>query len=252
LGKKKRKNKPAEAAPLVPQGTSVNRLGVTVAVLLLAGLAAAVAYVGRLPPDAANVSPPAEETTDLARWQAAPVRDLSIDSAYSLGPEDAPVTIVEFSDFQCPFCRQAASYLNDLRKRHGDKLRLVFKDYPLDSACNPHIGAQSHAMACKAAAIARCAGERGRFWEMHDAIFALPQLTDESLQALSETFGLGGLGGLGTCDGEEKILARIQADVEEGRKLGVSATPTLFVNGREALNREEGIRTIVDHVLSSP
>ncbi len=249
MGKKKRKNKPAEAAP---PSTSVNRLGVTVAVLLLAGLAAAVAYVGRLPPDRANVSRPAEETTDLARWQAAPVRDLSIGSAYSLGPDDAPVTIVEFSDFQCPFCRQAASYLNDLRERHGDKLRLVFKDYPLDSACNPHIGAQSHVMACKAAVIARCAGDQGRFWEMHDAIFALPQLTAESLQAVSESFGLGGLGGLGACDGEEKILARIQADVEEGLKLGVSATPTLFVNGREALNREEGIRTIVDHILSSP
>ena len=242
MGKKKRKNKPVEAAR---EGSSVNRLGVTVAVVLLAGLAAAVAYVGRMPP-AAKVSTPAKETTDLERWQAAPVRELSLGSAYALGPEDAPVTIVEFSDFQCPFCRQAASYLNDLRERYGEKLRLVFKDYPLDTACNPHIGGQAHSLACKAAAIARCAGQQGRFWEMHDEIFALPRLTDESLQALSSTLGLE------ACESGEEIVARIKADVEEGRKLGVSATPTLFVNGREALNREEGIRTIVDNILSSP
>jgi protein-disulfide isomerase len=94
--------------------------------------------------------------------------------------------------------------------------------------------------------LARCAGAEGRFWEMHDAIFALPELTDESLQALFSNLGVE------ACEGEEEIVARIQADIEEGRRLGVTATPTLFVNGREALNREEGIRTIVDHILSSP
>ena len=243
MGKKKKKT---ARAPAPAQVTSVNRLGVVVSVLLLAGLAAAVAYVGRMPPEAANVSPPAAETTDLGRWQAAPVRELALGSAHTLGPEDAPVTIVEFSDFECPFCRQAANYLNDVKAQYGDKLRLVFKDFPLDSACNPHIERPTHALACKAAVLARCAGAEGRFWEAHDAIFALPQLTDESLQALSSTLELG------ACDREEGILARIQADIEEGRKLGVTATPTLFVNGREALNREEGIRTIVDHILASP
>jgi protein-disulfide isomerase len=243
VAKKKRKREPA---PAVPRGTSVNALGVTVAVLLLAGLAGAVAYVGRMPREAANVASPAEETTDLERWQAAPVRQIALGSAYALGPENAPVTIVEFSDFQCPFCRQAAGYLSDLKERYGEKLRLVFKDYPLDTACNPHIGAQTHSVACKAAAMARCAGEEGRFWEMHDAIFALPDLTDQSLDALSSTLGID------ACENEKEIVARIQADVEEGRKLGVSATPTIFVNGREALNREDGIRTIIDHLLSTP
>lgn len=241
MGKKKKAR-----APAPPEVTSVNRLGVVVAILLLAGLAAAVVYVGRMPPEAANISAPVEETTDLERWQAASARELSLGSAYALGPEDAPVTIVEFSDFQCPFCRQAASYLSDLKQRYGEKLRLVFKDYPLDTACNPYIGAQTHSVACKAAAIARCAGEQGRFWEMHDAIFALPQLTEESLQALSSSFEVD------ACESDEEIVARIKSDVEEGRKLGVSATPTLFVNGREALNRAEGIRTIIDHILSSP
>lgn len=243
---KKRKKKKTTREPAPPQGASVNRLGVVVSVLLLVALAAAVAYVGRLPQEAADVSPPADETTDLERWQAAPVRDLELGSAYALGPEDAPVTIVEFSDFECPFCKQAAGYLTSLRAQYGDKLRLVFKDFPLDSACNPHIERQTHALACKAAVLARCAGAEGRFWEMHDAIFALPSLTHESLRALASTLGLG------VCDAEEEIAARIQADVEEGRQLGVTATPTLFVNGREALNREEGIRTIVDHILSSP
>ena len=232
--------------PAPPQATSVNRLGVVVSVLLLAGLAAAVAYVGRLPPEAASVSPPPAETTDLERWQAAPVRDFALDSSFALGPEDAPVTIVEFSDFECPFCKQAASYLNELKAQYGDKLRLVFKDFPLDSNCNRHIERQTHALACNAAVLARCAGAHGRFWEMHDAIFALPRLSDESLQALFYDLGIE------ACEGEEEYLAGIRADIEEGRKLGVTATPTLFVNGREALNREEGIRTIIDHVLSTP
>jgi protein-disulfide isomerase len=219
---------------------------VVVSVLLLAGLAAAVAYVGRTPPEASNVPPPADETTDLDRWQAAPVRELALEGAFALGPEDAPVTIVEFSDFECPFCKQAARYLNELKAQYGDKLRLVFKDFPLDSTCNRHIERQTHALACNAAVLARCAGAHGRFWEMHDAIFALPQLTEEALQSLFHGLGIQ------ACEGEEEYLAGIRADVEEGRKLGVTATPTLFVNGREALNREEGIRTIVDHILSTP
>jgi len=248
LGKKKRKNAPAPAAP--PPGTSVNRLGVIVAVLLLAGLAAAVVYVGRMPPETATASPPAAEATDLGRWQAAPSRELSLQSAPAIGPPEAPVTIVEFSDFQCPYCRQAATYLNALTEQYGEKLRVVFKDYPLDTACNPYVGKTPHSMACKAAALARCAGEQGRFWETHDAIFALAQLTDESLLSVSSTLGLDG------CESDEVIVARIvagiRADIEEGWKLGVSATPTLFVNGREAMNREEAIRSIIDHILSSP
>jgi protein-disulfide isomerase len=219
---------------------------VVVSVLLLAGLAAAVAYVGRTSPEASNVSPPPEETTDLERWLAAPVREIGIESAFALGPEDAPVTIVEFSDFECPFCKQAANYLNELKVQYGDKLRLVFKDFPLDSNCNRHIERQTHALACNAAVLARCGGAHGRFWEMHDAIFALPRLTEESLQALFHDLGIE------ACEGEEEYLAGIRADIEEGRKLGVTATPTLFVNGREALNREEGIRTIIDHILSTP
>ncbi len=81
---------------------------------------------------------------------------------------------------------------------------------------------------------------------MHNAIFALPQLTNESLQSLFHDLGIQ------ACEDEEAYVASIQADIEEGRKLGVNSTPTLFVNGREALNREEGIRTIVDHILSTP
>lgn len=241
----KRKKKAAKSPPPPPPATGVNRFGVATAVVLLAGLAFAVAYVGRMPPPPGS-SPPLAEPADLERWQAAPAREIALESAPSLGPEDAPVTIVEFSDFECPFCRQAAGYLKELKERYGDKLRLVFKDYPLDSACNPHIERQTHALACQAASIARCAGESGRFWEAHDAIFALPRLTEESLGALPSALGLG------ACENPDEILARIQADIEEGRRLGVSATPTLFVNGREALNREEAVRSIIDHVLSSP
>jgi protein-disulfide isomerase len=160
VGKKKKK-KNAPAAEPVESSTSTNRLGVVVAVLLLAGLTAAVIFVGRQPeaPPAAVAEGPSE----VEQWEQTPPREIAIASSDAAsGPPDAPVTLVEFSDFECPFCRDAATVLRGLKERHGDRVRFVFKHFPLDASCNRHF-ATAHPLACQAALVAACAGKQGRF-----------------------------------------------------------------------------------------
>jgi protein-disulfide isomerase len=244
--KKKKKSAPPVSAPAPASAT--NRLGVAVAVLLLAGLATAVVLVGRNAPPPASLAPP-PEPSDLEKWEAAPLREIPIHPDDPvLGPESAPVTIVEFSDFECPYCREAANALGAMKERRGDEVRLVFKDFPLDTSCNPHISQQIHPLACRAAVLAACAGRQDRFWEMHDAIFALPELTEESLDALPGSLGLD-MGSFAACESDEGILASVRSDVELARELGVSGTPTLFVNGRQAPSYH-GLDPILDRALS--
>ncbi len=109
----------------------------------------------------------------------APRANIAVDANDpSLGPASAPVTIVEFSDFQCPFCQRAVPTLKQVRAKYGDKVRIVWKDFPLT---------QIHAQAFKAAEGSRCAGEQGKFWEFHDHLFANQQaLQPEALKKYAE------------------------------------------------------------------
>jgi len=147
------------------------------------------------------------------------------------GASDAPVTIVEFSDFQCPACGQAFLDLHDLLRRRRD-VRLVFRHFPLDQRCNDQVEHGVHPMACLAACAAECAGQQGKFWEYHDLLFQ-----DQAGQARDTLFGFARELGLDiprfrTCLDDAATLALVRGDVRDGSALGVRSTPTIFINGR--------------------
>ena len=141
------------------------------------------------------------------------------------GPADAAVVIVEFSDFQCPFCRRLAVMLDTLVAQHGDQLRFVFKDYPLPN----------HADAFKAAEAGNCANDQGGFWELHDKMFASQDALDvPSLKKYVAELGLDTEAFTECLDGN-RYAADVERDLAIGQGYGVSSTPTIFINGRAVM-----------------
>lgn len=139
----------------------------------------------------------------------------------SRGPEDAPVTIVEFSDFECPYCQQATATLSELLARYPDQIRFIYKDFPLPN--HPH--------AFKAAEAGHCAHEQGKFWEFHDQLFASQALDVESLKGHADELGLDGEA-FAACLDDARHAESVNEDMLTGRSYGASSTPTLFINGR--------------------
>jgi protein-disulfide isomerase len=138
------------------------------------------------------------------------------------GSKDAPVTIVEFTDFQCPFCEKTQGTLKELRTKYGDKIRIVHMDFPLPF----------HAHALDAAKAARCANEQGKFWEYRDSLFAnQSKLAPADLKTTAKTLKLDG-GKFDTCFDSTKYDGLIKADQAAGQKVGVDGTPAFFIDGR--------------------
>ncbi len=139
-----------------------------------------------------------------------------------LGSEDAKVQIVEFSDFQCPFCNRVQPALQQVRKEYGDQVQLVFKHLPL----------RIHPKAPAAHAAAEAAHRQGKFWEMHDAIFANPrEMSPERYEQYAQELGLD-LERFKADVASESVKKRVAADSSEAASLGVSGTPSFFINGR--------------------
>ena len=152
-----------------------------------------------------------------------PVR-VSIDakSGFARGPEDAAVTIVEFTDFQCPFCKSVVPTLKELVTKYGEQVRWVFRDYPI-------VGLHPNAPIVHEAA--RCAGEQGKFWLYHDLAFErAPAATPANLRAYAAEVGADAAA-FSQCLDSGKHRAAVAADVETGAKLGINGTPTFFING---------------------
>lgn len=140
----------------------------------------------------------------------------------AMGPEDAPVTIVEFSDFECPYCVRIYPALQDLVRRYQGKVRLVYRHFPLGI----------HANARKAAEASLCAQEQGKFWEMHNAMFDNPRsLTPPGLKSLAAGIGLSS-DAFNACLDSGRFAAQVDRDLADGEILGVNGTPATFVNGR--------------------
>lgn len=159
-----------------------------------------------------------------------------------LGPATAPVTIVEFSDFQCPFCQRVSPTLKRVRDAYGDRVRIVWKDFPLTSI---------HPQAFKAAEAAQCAHEQGKFWEYHDRLFGNQQaLQVESLKKYAADAGLDAAK-FGSCLDTAKYAERVQAQMGVGAGLGVNSTPAVFINGRLLSGAQpyETFVTVIDEEL---
>ncbi|PYS25935.1 MAG: hypothetical protein DMG11_21805 [Acidobacteria bacterium] len=141
----------------------------------------------------------------------------------TLGPASAPITIVEFSDFECPYCGGLFPTLKEIEKKYADKIRVVYRQYPLTSL-HPH--------AQKAAEASLCADEQKRFWDFHDSLFGNQQdLTVDSLKRRAVELKLDAPA-FNTCLDSGKHAETIKKDILEGSRAGVSGTPAIFINGR--------------------
>ncbi|HLK11600.1 MAG TPA: thioredoxin domain-containing protein [Candidatus Binatia bacterium] len=161
-----------------------------------------------------------------------PLREVAGGEEHTKGNPDAPVTIVEFSDFECPACAEAFRDLKDLL-RSRDDVRVVFRYFPLDASCNAALqGRSPHPDACLAAFAAECAGEQHRFWEYHDLLFENQRALDrDSLFRYARDLGLD-IAAFRACLDAPATREQVERDVAAGIAFGVASTPTLFINGR--------------------
>ena len=173
----------------------------------------------------------AAKTAKPAPKLAAKPLDVKVGDAPGKGPADAPVVIVEFSDFECPHCQRLADNLREAAKKAPDAFRYHFKHYPMDQACNVNIGRPFHRNACGAALAAECARQQGRFWPLHDAMFEnRALLSPQKVTELARAAGID-LDRWNACMNDPASMERVKADIAQGRALGVGGTPTFFVNG---------------------
>jgi len=172
----------------------------------------------------------------------APRMDLAIPaSAPTLGPNGAPVTIVEFTDYQCPFCHRAQATIDQVMSTYAGKVQLVHRDFPLEG----------HPQAFPAARASRCAGEQGKFWDYHRSLMAAPGPMDEAdLQSRAASLKLDP-GAFATCLASGRFDAAIQESTEAGIKAGVDSTPAYFINGRLIIGARpfEAFKDVIDAEL---
>ena len=193
------------------------------------------------PPDAARADAAARARARGSRPD--PNRRYTIDTKGSpaRGPESARVSIVEFSDFQCPFCSRVTPTMNKLASEYGDQVRIVFKNLPLSI----------HPKAQAAHAAAEAAHRQGKFWEMHDRIFANQRnLEPEVFEGYAKDLGLD-MDRYRVDVVSSDVKKRISTDMAEAQKLGVTGTPGFFVNGRFVSGAQpfETFKRLVDEEL---
>ncbi len=169
--------------------------------------------------------------------------DIPIDGEPALGPDDAPITLVAFSDFECPYCQKwYAETWPQIQKNYGDQVRLVYRDFPLPM----------HANAQPAAEAAACAFEQGKYWEYQDLIFNNGgTLGDQTYQEFAQQLGLD-TETFKTCYESGRYRTEIEADRDWASELGISSTPTFFVNGIALVGAQpfETFQQVIDMELA--
>jgi protein-disulfide isomerase len=169
------------------------------------------------------------------------VYEIPVGNSYVRGPKDAPVTIVMFSDFQCPFCAQAAPIVDDVMKAYPKDVNFVMKQFPLR---------QIHPQADPAARAALAAGKQGKFWEMHDELYKNTRsLTPETMKGIAEKLGLDTKKWEADMNSDD-LKKQVDAELALGQKVDVRGTPSFFINGKIAQNRSvDGFKTQIDEEL---
>lgn len=157
------------------------------------------------------------------------------------GGPNAPVTIIEFSDYECPFCKRAEPTVDQVMEVYGDKVRLVFRDFPLPM----------HEHARLASEAANCANAQGKFWEYHKKLFASDDLKKENLQKMAAETGLD-KAKFDQCLEQEEFKAAIDKDIADGAAVGVNGTPAFFINGRSISGAQpfEKFKEIIDEEIA--
>ncbi|HTV02120.1 MAG TPA: thioredoxin domain-containing protein [Luteitalea sp.] len=183
-------------------------------------------------------------TVDIKLAPPAPFRaEVDLVGAPVRGAATAPITIVEYSDFHCPFCRRVQPTLTTLLDKYKGQVRLVYKHLPLDGL---------HPQARRVSEASWCAGQQDRFWQFHDAVYAesTPDSSDAALARLGAAAGLDAAK-FTSCLANPEAKAAVQRDVTQGEALGLSSTPGFFINGREVRGAQplEAFAAIIDEEL---
>lgn len=175
---------------------------------------------------------------------------------YYKGDPEALIEIVEFADFECPFCRKLSIDLESILKPYTGKYYFVYKNYPIDQSCNKNIKRAAHESACYASIYTRCAGEQGKFWQAYNYIINLNTFSETSDPELIKDSILHSVGmldldydGLKECMDSGRQRDRVIKDVADGDKLKVKGTPSLYINGKRVKNiTKENIVKILDQL----
>lgn len=184
-------------------------------VVILLVIWAGMSALGKL--DAA----PTQQGNDNQPQQPSVVK-VDVGSNPARGNADAKVVLIQFSDFECPFCSRVVPTMAQIEQNYGDKVAIYFRNFPLPF----------HSSAQKAAEAAQCANEQGKFWVMHDKLFANQNaLSVDNLKSYAKDLGLD-TAKFNTCLDSGKMAALVQSDLAAGQAVGVSGTPTTFVNGK--------------------
>lgn len=209
------------------------------------GLAAGFLFWGRSQPATVPTTTPAAATQDTSASDEPTRYDIPTDDDPSYGPDNAPITLIEFSDYECPYCRKWHSEVFPLLlQTYPDKIRFVYRDFPLSSI---------HGNATPAAEAANCAGEQSQYWEYNNLLFsnALGLGSDayigysQQLKLDAEKFQ--------QCLDSRKYQAEVEADYEYAANLGIRSTPTFFINGLAVVGAQgfDVFQTIIDQELAS-
>lgn len=212
------------------------------ALLLAFGVGMSMGYVlwGSDSSSSANTNQNAQSSRDTTRY------DITIrDDDPTLGPEDAPITFIEFSDFECPYCRRhSLEVMPRLLAAYPDQIRYVYKDYPITSI---------HPNAIPAAEAAQCANEQGAFWEYHNLLFEMQlELGPEAYMEYATELDLD-MDAFSLCVQERRYAEIVRADYDYASSLGVRSTPTFFINGIAVIGALpfEEIARIIDAELDN-
>jgi len=156
--------------------------------------------------------------------------DGTINGSYYKGFKDAPITIVEYSDFQCPYCSRGWQVMKQVEEDYvkSGKVKIIFKNFPLSF----------HPQAQPAALAALCAGEQGKFWEFHDKLFANQNLLGDSLYSQTATELKLDLAKFNSCYQSQKYLSQINSEMKDGQSKGISGTPGFLVNGQAVIGAQ--------------
>lgn len=205
------------------------------------GLGVGFLFWGRQPGASAQrgqtAAQPQQEQQAVQRY------DVPIDDDPTLGPANAPITIIEFSDFECPYCRKwHEEVFLQLRQEYGDKIRFVFRDFPLSSI---------HPNATPAAEAANCANEQGAFWQFHDLLFSSSELGDEIYLQYAANLGLN-VQEFQECYASGRFSQEVAGDYQYASQLGVRSTPTFFINGLPVVGAQpyEVFKQVIEQELA--
>jgi protein-disulfide isomerase len=237
---------PEVAAPLIQEDTVTFKRSHFYSVLTVLAFAAGVLLgyvVWGVDSPASGVAQTASQPSNAAAQAEVKRYDIPIENAYARGPADAPITIVEFSDYQCPFCRRWHDEVYEpLLAAYPGKIRFVYRNLPLTSI---------HPDAMSAAEAAMCAGEQDAYWPYHDKLFGSESLGTSTYVQYAQDLSLN-MTTFKACLTDHKYQQSIQADSDFAINLGIRSTPTFFINGLAVVGAQplDVFKQVIDKELA--